>query len=238
MMPCSSRVASPGERASSNAFHHRALTSAWWRSGSLPVTFLSAWTVQRCSRASGLSSRVAFQIQGAPSASTSAGERSPRSIMSRANASQGVVALAAPQSQSEQDLPALQGYSPADQDSLRWCVVGAQLQIDRIQKQVDDVVGLEALAAPLPVSLAGVLTDPRDRALRGDRLLEDILQRRLDIPRREAPQEAADHQRLQAWVRATPLPRIRLSNPSLPASRILGRSRRIAPLVVFTVLSS
>ena len=40
MMPCSSRVASPGERASSNAFHQRALTSWWWRSGSLPVTFL------------------------------------------------------------------------------------------------------------------------------------------------------------------------------------------------------
>ena len=87
MMPCSSRVASPGERASSNAFHQRALTSWWWRSGSLPVTFLSAWTVQRCSSALGQSSRVAFQIPGAPSAITSAGALSPRAIMSRPNAS-------------------------------------------------------------------------------------------------------------------------------------------------------
>lgn len=31
-------------------------------------TFRSAWTVQRCSSASGQSSRVAFQIPGAPSA--------------------------------------------------------------------------------------------------------------------------------------------------------------------------
>ena len=68
MMPCRSRLASPGDRASSNAFHQRALISWWWRSGSLLVTFRSAWTVQRCSSASGQSSRTAFQMPGAPSA--------------------------------------------------------------------------------------------------------------------------------------------------------------------------
>src|ERR1019366_5685090 len=59
------------------------------------------------------------------------------------------------------------------------------------------VVRLQLAPAPLAVSLPGVLTDPRDRALGGDRLLEDLLERGLDIPRRQAPQEAADHQRLQ-----------------------------------------
>src|SRR5271165_5528970 len=109
-----------------------------------------------------------------------------------------VIALAASESQSEQDLPPLERHPPADKNALRWCVVGAQLQVDRVEEEVDDVVLLKAPAAPLPVSLAGVLTDPRDRALRRDRLLEDLLQRRLDIPRRETPKEAADHQRLQS----------------------------------------
>jgi hypothetical protein len=135
MILCRSRVASPGERASSNAFHQRALTSWWWRSGSLPVMFLSACTVQRCSNAVGQSSRVAFQIPGAPSAITSAGARRPRAIMSRAEGKPGLVALTAPQSQSEEDLAALQRHAPANKDALRGRVVGMQLQIDRIQKQ-------------------------------------------------------------------------------------------------------
>jgi hypothetical protein len=44
---------------------------------------------------------------------------------------------------------------------------------------VDDVVLLKTPLAPLAVSLAGVLTDPRHRALGRDRLLEDFLQSRL-----------------------------------------------------------
>jgi putative transposase len=62
---------------------------AWCRrSGSLAVTLRSACTVQRCERAWGHSSRVAFQIPGAPSAITSAGGRMPRSCRSRPKASQ------------------------------------------------------------------------------------------------------------------------------------------------------
>ena len=148
------------------------------------------------------------------------------------------MALAASESQSEQDLPPLERHPPADKNALRWCVVGAQLQVDRVEEEADDVVLLKAPAAPLPVSLAGVLTDPRDRALGRDRLLEDLLQRRLDIPRRQTLRKPLITSDSKAWVRATPLPRIRLSNPSRFASRILGRSRRIAPLVVLTVLSS
>ncbi len=51
--------------------------------------------------------------------------------------------------------------------------------------------------APLPVALASVLADPRDRALGRDRLLEDLLQSGLDITGRQAAQEATDHQRLE-----------------------------------------
>jgi hypothetical protein len=101
------------------------------------------------------------------------------------------------ESQAEQDLSALQRHAPADQDTLGGLVIGAQLQIDRVQEQVDDVVGLQPPAAPLAVSLPRVLTDPRDRALGRDRLLEDLLKRRLDVTRGQAAQEAADHQRLQ-----------------------------------------
>jgi hypothetical protein len=71
-----------------------------------------------------------------------------------------LVALPAPQSQSEEDLAALQRHAPAHKDALRRRVVGVQLQIDRIQEAVDDVVLLKAPPAPLAVSLAGVLTDP------------------------------------------------------------------------------
>ncbi len=46
------------------------------------------WTVQRCSTAPGHSSRVAFQIPGAPSAMISAGAGMPRAARSRPKSSQ------------------------------------------------------------------------------------------------------------------------------------------------------
>src|SRR5439155_26000331 len=105
------------------------------------------------------------------------------------------------QGQAEQDLSALHGHPPADQDTLGGLIIGAQLQVDRIEEAVDDVVLLETTPAPLSGSLPGVLTDAGDRGARRDRLLEDLLERRLHIARREAPKERADHQRLQG-VRA------------------------------------
>src|ERR671924_657832 len=61
MIASSPRRASAAEAASSKTFHHLALSSRWWRSGSFAVTFLRAWTVQRCSSARGHSSLAAFE---------------------------------------------------------------------------------------------------------------------------------------------------------------------------------
>jgi hypothetical protein len=53
-----------------------------------------------------------------------------------------------------------------------------QLQVDRVEKQVHDVVGIQPpAAARLAVSLPGVLADPRDSARGRDLLLKDLLQR-------------------------------------------------------------
>ena len=165
--------------------------------GQLAVTLRSAWTVQRCSRAVGPDLPRRLPDPGCP-----VGDHERRRAQAAGDHVPGerepaVVALTAPQGQPEQDLAALQGDAPAHQDALCGLIVGAHLQVDRVEEQVHDVVLLKAPLAPVAVSLAGVLTDPRDRALGRDRLLEDLLQRRLHVARGQAPQEAADHQRLQ-----------------------------------------
>ena len=240
MMPCSSRVASPGERASSNAFHHRALTSGWWRSGSFPVTFLRAWTVQRCSSA--LRPELAgglpdpgcpvgdHQRRGAqPAVDHVPAEREPR-----------LIALAAPQSQSEQDLPALKRHAPADQDALRWvCRRGAASDRSRpgtgrrcraasrrrrhhcryrsrVSSQIRETVDFDAIGSSKTSSSAASTS-------------------RVDSPRRKPLRSPATPARGCA---RRPCRGSGSRTRACFASRTLGRSRRIAPLVVFTVFGS
>ena len=161
--------------------------------------------MQRCSSALGHSSRAAFHSPGAPSATISAGARSPRSMQVAAEGEPVLVALAAAQRQPEQHLAALQRDAPGDQHALGRLVVGAQLQIQRVQEQVDEVVLVEPALAPAPVALARVLADPRDGRLADHRLVEGLLQRGLDVAHRQPAQERADDQRLQR-VRARHVP--------------------------------
>jgi hypothetical protein len=107
--------------------------------------------VQHCSTAAGHSSRVAFQIPGAPSAMTRAGGAHPARLQITAEVQPALVALARPELQPEQHLLALQGQAPGDQYALGRLVVGPQLQIDRVQVAVrepehDARGGREALA--------------------------------------------------------------------------------------------
>ena len=198
MIASSPRRASAVDAASSKTFHQRALSSRWWRSGSLAVTLRSACTVQRCSSAAGHSSLTAFHRPGAPSATTM-GRRAQAAIDEVAPERQpGVEAPpAGAEPQSEQDLSALQRDAPRDEHALGGLVVGVQLQVDRVQEAVDDVVLLEPALAPAPVALPGVLQDPRDGRARRDRLVEGLLKHGLDVARRQPAQERADHQRLQ-----------------------------------------
>src|SRR3954451_25101460 len=107
------------------------------------------------------------------------------------------MALARAELQPEQHLLALQRQAPGDQDALGGLVGGAQLQIDRVQVEVDEIVAAEVALAPRLVALAGVLADPRDRRLRDHVLAERLLQQRLDVTHRQASEEAEDDQRLQ-----------------------------------------
>ena len=116
-----------------------------------------------------------------------------------------LVALAAAEREPEQHLAALQRDAPGDQHALGRLVVGAQLQIQRVAEQVDEVVLVEPALAPAPVALARVLADPGDGRLADHRLIEGLLQRRLDVAHRQPAQERADDQRLQR-VRARHVP--------------------------------
>lgn len=93
----------------------------------------------------------------------------------------------------------------------------------------------ELAAAPRAVALAGVVADPRDRRLRDDRLLEGLLERRLDVADREPAQEGGDDERVG---RATPLPTTLLAKSSPEAFLSLGRSSSTGPEVVLTVTGS
>lgn len=108
-----------------------------------------------------------------------------------------LVALPGAELEAEQHLLTLERDPPGDQDTLGRFVVGAQLQVDRVEEAVDDVVRVEAAAAPGAVALARLLADPRDRRLRDHRLVEGLLERRLDVAYREPAQERAQHQCLE-----------------------------------------
>jgi hypothetical protein len=75
-------------------------------------------------------------------------------------------------------------------------VIWAQLEIDRVQVAVHEVVAVEAGLAPRAVALAGVLADPGDGRLADDLLAEGLLQQRLDVAHRQASEEPDDDQRL------------------------------------------
>lgn len=117
--------------------------------------------MQRCSSAAGQSSPTAFQLPGAVGddkrrrSHPAGGEVAPEG-------ESGLVALPAPRGEPEQDLAALQGDPPGAEDTLGRLVLGAQLQVDRVQGEVDQVVLVEAALAPAPVALTSVLADPRD----------------------------------------------------------------------------
>jgi hypothetical protein len=92
-----------------------------------------------------------------------------------------LVALARPELQPEQHLLAFQREAPGDQHALGGLVVGAQLQVDRVQVAVDEIVGREVSLAPRRVALARVLADPRDGRLADDLLAERLRQEILDV---------------------------------------------------------
>jgi hypothetical protein len=98
----------------SSAAQERAFTSRWCRSGSFASRFLSVRTVQRWPSGRGHASFTAFQIPGGPSATTSAGQRRPRRMRSRAKSSQSVVASLGPSCSPspEQHLTALERQPP------------------------------------------------------------------------------------------------------------------------------
>ena len=196
--------------------------------------------MQRCSSACGHSSRTAFHRPGAPSATDQ-----PRRVHSAAGqvAAEGepvLVALARAELQPEQDLSALQRHAPGDQDPLGRRVVGVQLQIDRVEEQVHEVVLLELALAPAAVALAGVLQHARHCRLRDHRLIERLRQRGLDVAHREAAQERADHQCLQRVGARDALandPRLEAQLGRVADSRPLdlhrprGRPHRLRPLI-------
>src|SRR5512133_12355 len=108
-----------------------------------------------------------------------------------------LVALAAAELQPEQHLLALEREPPGDQHALGRLIMGAKLEIDRVQVTVHEVVLVEPPRAPRAVALARVLADPRDHRLADDRLIEGLLQHGLDVTHRQAAQAAKDDQRLQ-----------------------------------------
>ena len=139
--------------------------------------------MQRCSSASGQSSRVAFHRPGAPEV---AAEIEPV-----------LVALPGAELQAEQHLAALERHAPGDQHALGRLIVGPQLRVQRVEEQVDDVVLLEPALTPAAVALPGVLADARDGRLADDRLVEGLFQRRFDVAHRQPAQKRADDERLQ-----------------------------------------
>ncbi len=149
-----------------------------------------------------------------------------------------LVALAAAELQPEQHLAPLERDAPGDQHALGRRVVGPQLQLDRVQEAVDEVVLVQAPAAPGAVARLRVLADPRHRRLRDDRPLERFLQRRLDVAYRQPTQERTDDKRLQRVRARHPLPTISLQKPSAEALRTRGRSSSSGPAVVLTVTRS
>jgi len=153
--------------------------------------------VQRCSSAPGQSSRVAFQSPGAPVGDQERRRSQPAGDQVAAEVEPVLVALARAEGKPEQDLPALERDAPGDQDALGRGVVGAQLQVDGVEEQVDEVVLCQAALAPGAVALARGGADSADRRLGDDRTVEGLLQRRLDVAHREAAQEGADDERLE-----------------------------------------
>jgi hypothetical protein len=101
--------------------------------------------------------------------------------------------------------------------------------LERIQPAIDDyhdaVVLVQLPAAPLAVTLAGVLANPGDPRARRDQLLEGLLQ--AGVLGSTGAAEAADHQRLQGMRASDALAEDRLSNPSLLAA--LGANAARAP---------
>src|SRR5205823_7315147 len=75
--------------------------------------------------------------------------------------------------------------------SLRRLILRAQLEIDRGEEQIDDVVLIEPALAPALVALTGVLADPRDCALGGDLLLEELPEGCFHVTGRQTAQERA-----------------------------------------------
>ena len=108
-----------------------------------------------------------------------------------------LITLAATELQAEQHFTALQRDPPRDQDPLGGLVVGAQLQIDRVEIQVREIMLAEVTLAPGRIPGGGVLADSRDGRPADHLLPEALLQSSLDITDRQPPQEAANDQRLQ-----------------------------------------
>ncbi len=58
-------------------------------------------------------------------------------------------------------------------------------------------MAVEPALTPAPVALPRVLKHPRHRRARRERLFEGLLERSLHVPRRQASEERADHERLE-----------------------------------------
>jgi len=69
----------------------------------------------------------------------------------------GLVALAGTEGQAEQHPLSLEGDAPGHEHALGRLVVGAQLQVDGVEEQVDEVVRLEPALAPAPVVLSALV---------------------------------------------------------------------------------
>jgi hypothetical protein len=137
--------------------------------------FLKAWTVQRCSIAPGHSSRVAFQMPGGAVGDDQRRRPHPAGPEVAAEVKPGLVALPAAERQPEQHFLSFEGEAPGDEHALGRLVVGPQLEVDRVQVAVDEVVGGEIALAPGAVALPGAPADPGDRRLADDLLAERLL---------------------------------------------------------------
>ena len=149
-----------------------------------------------------------------------------------------LIALTATKLQPEQDFSALEGDPPGDQHPLRWRVVGVQLQIDRIQEQVDKVVLVQAALAPAAIALAVSSSTARPSTSRYG-LIEGVLQHGLDIPHREPAEKRADDQRLQRIVCArcpAKHPRLEPQPGRVPDPRALDLHRARGRLIVLRPL--
>ena len=114
-----------------------------------------------------------------------------------------IAALPRAEPEPKQDLPALERHALGVKDTLGRLVVWSQLQVDRIQKQVDEVVSCPAPIRPGQVALPRLHADAGDCRLGDDRAIEGVLERRLDVPDRQTAQITSASNRAHAQKDST-----------------------------------